>query len=183
MPNADPETQRRRWNNCLADYKLQLEKLTEIRTIFDADQHDRHYLRRKITVVESLMQSFKEKADLPRDSLDEEPQLRTELCNKTISFNELSNVTFAVLKRFMEQVTPRQNNPPPPPPPPTPKCRLPKIALTTFDGNPADWYNYKESFNNLVKDNAELDDTQRMALLSAMSAGTAAALVVLVPGA
>jgi hypothetical protein len=87
-PNADQETQRRRWNKCLADYKLQLKRLAEIRTSFDADQHVRYYLRRKITAVESLVQSFKEKADLLRDSLDEEPQLRTELSNKMISFNE-----------------------------------------------------------------------------------------------
>lgn len=54
---------------------------------------------------------------------------------------------------------------------------LPKIALPTFNGNYDEWLSFKDLFNSLVNNNAELDDVNKFYYLKSCLKGEAASLV------
>jgi Pao retrotransposon peptidase/Family of unknown function (DUF5641)/Protein of unknown function (DUF1759)/Putative peptidase (DUF1758)/Integrase zinc binding domain/Integrase core domain len=169
MPNSDGAVRRRRMKNCLAEYEKQLTNISQLRTTFNAAEHDRFYLRRKVGAIDSLVEAFTTKAEeLRNDAYEEEVEL-SQLSDRTFQFNELADLTVSILRRYIEQVTPQPEQPPPPPI----KIRLPEISLVNFDGNPTEWFNYKESFCSLVKNNQDLDDVQRLLYLKKTLIGAA----------
>jgi Pao retrotransposon peptidase len=146
MPNSDSVVRRRRLKNDLAAYEIQLNNISLLRSAFNPAQHNRHYLERKVSTVESLVKSFTTKSDELRDDVYDEDEELSQLRGRLCQFIDLTDLTLSMLHRLIdqnpgctEQLTPL----PPMPPPTTPDSAANKkqtiaLAATTEHAGPSD---------------------------------------------